>query len=113
MLKRFILAFAILSLVAAIAGTRTAPGALNAKISLLQTSVVKDTELKAGEYRISMANDKLTIANEKTSVEAAAKTETVDRKFESTAIRYTTKDGKAFISEIRVGGTNTKIVLNP
>jgi hypothetical protein len=111
-LKKFILAFAILSLVAGIAGTRTAPGSLNTKINLLQTSVVKDTELKPGEYRISLESDKLTIANEKTSVEAAAKTETVDRKFDSTAIRYETKDGKAFISEIRVGGTKTKIVLN-
>lgn len=113
MLKRFIFVFAIPSLVASVAGTRTTPGTLNAKINLFQTSVVKDTELKPGEYRISLENDKITIRNEKTSVEAAAKTEKVDRKFESTAIRYTTKDGKAFLLEICVGGTNTKIVLNP
>src|SRR5690349_6313359 len=112
MSRKCILVFAILALVAGIAGTRPAPGSLTVKVNLLQPSVVRDTELKAGQYRDSLENEKLTIENGKTSVETPAKVESTDRKHDMTAIRYVNRDGKAFISEIRVGGTKTRIILN-
>ena len=78
-----------------------------------QPSVVKGTELKAGEYRLNVGSEKVTITNTKQSVDVPVKVETVDQKFESTAIRYTLEAGKQTISEIRIGGTKTKLVLNP
>ena len=112
MVKKFILAFAILSLVAAIAGTVPAGGPTY-KINLLQSSVLKGTELKPGEYKLTVVADKATIQNGKVSVEVPAKVETVDKKFDNNAVRYVTQDGKQTICEIRVGGTKTKVVLNP
>ena len=112
MLKKFVLAFAILALVAAIAGT--APSVGNTyRITLLQNSVVKGTELKAGDYRLNVGPEKVTLANGQLSVDMPAKIETVDKKFDVTSIRYTLKDGKQSIAEIRIGGTKTCVQMNP
>ncbi len=112
MFKKLIVTFAILALAVAVAGT--APGILgNYKITLLQPSVVKGKELKAGEYRLNLATDKVTIVNGKQSVEVPVKVETAEQKFDSTAIRYSEEGGKASISEIRIGGTRTRLVFNP
>jgi hypothetical protein len=45
-------------------------------------------------------------------VEAAAKIETADSKFSSTSVRYTSEGGKMKIQEIRLGGTNQKLIFN-
>ena len=111
MFKKFILLFAVLTLVAAFAGT--VPGVPTYKITLLQTSVVKDAELKAGEYRFSVGPEKVTIDNGKKTVEVPCKVENADKKFDNTAIRYTEQNGKQIVSEIRVGGTKTRLVFNP
>lgn len=112
MIKKFVLAFAILALVAAFAGTVPAGGS-NYRITLLQPSVVKGIELKPGEYRINVLNEKATFILGKVSVEAPVKVESVEKKFDSTAIRYTAQpDGKSSISEIRVGGTKTRLLFN-
>ena len=112
MLKKFVVAFAILALALAVAGT--VPGAGGSyKITLLQPSVVKGNALKAGEYRLNVGTEKVTIVNGKDSIDVPVKIESADKKFETTAIRYTDEGGKATISEIRLGGTKTKLVFNP
>jgi len=105
MLRKFVLIFAILAVVVATAGTTY-------RITLLQPSVVKGTQLKAGDYRLNLANDKVTLVNGKESVEVTVKVENADRKFDSTAVRYTEENGKSTISEIRIGGTKTRLVFN-
>ena len=111
MFSKFLAAFAILALVVASAGTVPAPGS-SFRVNLSQTSVVKGSELKAGEYQVNLAADKATFKMGKTSVEAPVKVETAPEKFSSTAVRYTTENGKAVISEIRVGGTTTRLLFN-
>ncbi len=103
MLKKFVLAFAILALAVASAATY--------KVTLVQPSVVKGNELKAGDYRLSVQSDKVTLVNGKQSVEVPVKVETVAQKYDSTAVRYSDEGGKATISEIRLGGTKTKLVF--
>ncbi|HYW48889.1 MAG TPA: hypothetical protein VE959_38855 [Bryobacteraceae bacterium] len=110
MFQKLVLTFVILALAVATAGT--VPGVGNYKLTLLQPSVVNGTELKAGDYRLSLANDMVKIVSGKLSVEVPVKVETADQKFDSTAIRYTDKGGKAAISEIRLGGTKTRLVFN-
>lgn len=110
MFKKFILVFAVLALVAAFAGT--VPGMPTYKITLLQTSVVKNTEFKAGDYRFSLGAEKVTIDNGRKAVEVPCKIENAEKKFENTAIRYTEQDGKQIVSEIRVGGTKTRLLFN-
>jgi hypothetical protein len=110
MAKKLIVSFLILALAAAVAGTVTGPSG-NYRITLLQNSVVKGTELKAGDYRLSVANETAKITNSKQSVEVPVKVETADQKFDNTAIRYTEQAGKVSITEIRIGGTKTRLVF--
>ena len=105
MLKRFVLAFAVLALAAASAATY--------RVTLAQPSVVKGNALKAGDYRLNVQDDKVTIINGKQSVEVPVKIENVEQKYDSTAIRYSDEGGKTTISEIRLGGTKTKLVFTP
>ena len=103
MLKKFVLAFGILALAVA--------SAENYRVTLSQPSTVKGNQLKAGEYRLNLENLKLTMVSGKQSVEVAVKVETMDKKFDSTAVRYTGAGEKQAISEIRIGGTKTKLVF--
>jgi hypothetical protein len=107
MLKKFVLAFAVLAVALATAGS--VPGTRTYTINLIQPAVVNGTELKAGEYRLSVETTKVTLTKGKQTIEVPAKVETVEQKFDTTAIRYTGK----IIAEIRVGGTKTRIVVTP
>ena len=112
MLQKFLAAFAILALVVASAGTVPAPGS-SFRVTLSQPSVVKGAELKAGEYRVNIGAEKVTFVSGKTAVDAPAKLESGNEKYDTTSIRFTTEAGKAIISEIRIGGTSTRVVFNP
>src|SRR3954464_1039931 len=103
MLQKFLVAFAILSLVIASAGTVPAPGS-SFRVNLSQPSVVKGTELKPGEYRVSLGAEKVTFVSGNTAFEAPVKIETAAEKFKVTAVRYLTEAGKAVIAEIRKRG---------
>ena len=81
-------------------------------VTLFQPSTVAGTELKAGEYKLTIDGDKATITKGKEKVEAAVKMETAESKFASTSIRYADQGGKMKIQEIRLGGTTTKVVFN-
>ena len=110
MIQRILVVFAILAVVVASAGTVPAPGG-SYKITFTQTSVVKGVEFKPGDYRLSVLADKVTITAGKQTFDVAAKVESVEKKFDTTAIRYVTEAGKAKVSEIRVGGTKTKLLF--
>jgi hypothetical protein len=111
MFRKLVLGFAILALVAS-AGT--VPAGTNYKITLLQPSVVKGTVLKAGDYKLSLGDAKVTITptNGKNPLEVPVKIESVEKKFADTVIGYSAQDGKSVISEIRLGGTKTRLVFN-
>ena len=111
MLKRLIVAFAILALAVAFAGTVPTVGG-NFRITLPQASVLQGNDLKPGDYRMTVTADKVTLAMGKVSVDAAAKVETVEKKFETTTIRYQEKNGKMVIAEIRIGGSKTKVLFS-
>ena len=104
MLKRFVLAFAILGLSVA--------SAENYRVTLSQASTIKGKQLKAGDYRLNVENSKLTIGSGKDSVEVAVKVQTGDTKFDSTAVRYAGTGDKVSIKEIRLGGTKTTLLLD-
>src|SRR3954471_11385479 len=112
MAKKLVLVFAILALaVVAFGGTVPVPGG-NYRITLTQPSVVKGIELKPGEYKVSVAADRVTIDNGKQTVESAVKIELMEKKFDTTSIRYNTEAGKQTIVEIRIGGSKTKLNFN-
>lgn len=103
MLKRFVLAFAILGLAVA--------SAESYRVTLSQPSKMKGKQLKAGDYRLNVENSKLTIGTGKESVEVPVKVQTGDTKFDNTSVRYTGTGDKMSIREIRIGGTKTTLLL--
>jgi hypothetical protein len=56
--------------------------------------------------------DKLVLDNGKSKAEATVTSEQNASKYGATSIRYSNGDGKMKITEIRIGGTNTKLVVN-
>ena len=87
-------------------------GGMSSKVTLFQPSTLNGVALKPGEYKLQVDGDKLTLQNGKTKAEATVKLEQNDAKFGSTSIRYMNGGGKMRITEIRIGGTNTKLVVN-
>jgi len=80
-------------------------------VTLFQPSLIGGKELKAGEYKLTVDGDKAIFATGKEKVEAPAKIETADTKFSSTSVRYDNEGGKMKVTEIRIGGTNQRLVF--
>lgn len=104
MMKKLVVCFMVLGLAIASAKTYT--------LTLFQPSVLNGTEMKAGEYKLDLNGDKIVIRGNKQKVEANVQVVTNDQKYSSTSVRYGNGDGKYRIQEIRIGGTNTKLVVN-
>jgi hypothetical protein len=104
MTKRFLLGFLLMAL--AIASAKTY------NLNFNQTVTVGGTELKAGDYRLDLAGDKVVITNGKQSAESPVKVEEGDKKFGATAVRLSNADGKLLVQEIQLGGTKTKLVFS-
>lgn len=82
------------------------------QVTLFQPSTIAGKELKAGDYKLTLDNDKATITKGKEKVEATVKVESAATKYSATSVRYTDENGKMKIQEIRLGGTTTKLVFN-
>ena len=80
-------------------------------ITLLKPSFVAGQELKPGDYKVEVDNDKLVISHGKTSVETKVKTEAAEKKYDSTTVRYVVEGEKYKVQEIGIGGTKTKLVI--
>jgi hypothetical protein len=89
-----------------------AAAAQNYKITLFQESVVAGSTLQPGDYKVIVEGEKVVISKGKQTVETTAKLETNGSKYSSTSVRYENGDGKYRVKEIRLGGTNTKLVFN-
>src|SRR5678816_3391136 len=85
--------------------------AADRRITLLDPCVIAGTKLNPGEYKVQIDGEKVKIYSPKQSVETTAKIETGAEKYNSNALGYEPGDGPHRIREIRLGGTNTKIVF--
>lgn len=75
---------------------------------------VGGTELRPGDYKIDVEGNKAVIKSGKNNVaEAPAKAETGDKKYAYTSVDLASDGGKSMLKEIRIGGTNTRIVFEP
>lgn len=102
-MKKFAFGFAVMALAVASAAD-------SYRVTLLEPSVIGGKELKPGDYKVTVDNNKATIKG-RDSVEVNVKVETTEKKFGTTAVRYTQADGKNNVQEIRVGNTKTKLVF--
>jgi hypothetical protein len=79
-------------------------------VTLYGPAMIGKTELKAGEYKVEVDNGKAVIKSGKTQKEADIKVENADTKFTNTVVRLGAGE-KPQIQEIRIGGTNQKLVF--
>jgi hypothetical protein len=106
-MRKLFIGFATFALAIAIAASSSY------RVNLLQPSIINGQELQPGEYRIELKDNKAIVnKGKKTVVESNVKVETSDTKYGSTTVRYSNGDGKYRVQEIRLGGTNTKLVFN-
>jgi len=82
------------------------------EVVLSNPAQVSGTELKAGTYKVDVAGDRVTIHDLKQKVECSVKVEESDQKYSATTVRYGMVDGKYRVNEIRLGGTNMRLVFN-
>lgn len=81
-------------------------------IKLAQPVQWGGTELKPGDYKMEVVDQKAVIRAGKVQAEAAVRVEDGAQKYERTSLRLSEEGGKTKISEIRLGGTKTKVVFN-
>jgi len=110
MLRKFVLAFAILALAAAFAGTVPTHGP-SYNITVVQPTVVKGATLAPGDYRLTLDNGKAIFAKGKNAVTVDVKIESQPSKIETTALRLEDVGGQQTLKEIRIGGTKTKLIF--
>jgi len=103
MLKKIVFSFATLALVVA--------SAASARVTLHQDAEINGKILKAGDYKIEYTDNTATLKSGKNVLEAPVKVETNTSKYASTSIRYNSEGSTPAVQEIRVGGTNTKLVF--
>ena len=79
------------------------------KVNVFQDSTIEGKTLKAGEYKLSMENGNVVFKQGKQSIEVPAREATQADKVSATELVY--HDGSN-LSEIRLGGTHTKLVFD-
>jgi hypothetical protein len=103
-MKKFVLAFVFAALSVAEAATY--------RVTLYQESVINGVTLKPGDYKVEVKDGQAVVSKGKERVEAPVKVETAESKFSSTSVRYKNGEGRYQVIEIRLGGTNQKLVFD-
>lgn len=81
-------------------------------VSFQSNAVIAGTEIKPGDYNVELSGNKAMIRGGKQAVEASVQVQQADQKFSATTVRYDIVDGKYKVTEIRLGGTKTKLVFD-
>lgn len=100
MAKKLLFGFASVALAVASAAT-------GHNVTLFQPVVVNGAKLEPGDYRIEVQGAMAVIKKGKSVTEAPVKVESDGAKFSRNTVRI--EDGQ--LSEIRVGGTHTRLVF--
>jgi len=108
MLTKFVVAFSVLALLAAFAGTVPAV----AHVTFFKTAIVSGTTLQAGEYRLLIGDAKVTFSAGKKSFDVPAKIESSPKRFEITEVVYDGGPNQNVVRAITLGGTKTRLVFN-
>jgi len=104
MTKKILIVFALCGLPLAYAKTYS--------LTLHQPSQIGGKELKAGNYKLEVKEQTVVLRSGKAATEAPVKIENESTTAASTTVRYENGAGKNQIREIRLGGTNMKLVFN-
>jgi len=101
MVKNFLLGLAVVALA-------TANAATTYKVTFFQPVVVNGTQLKPGDYKVEVQDNKVLIKQGKVMAEAPVKIMSNEEKYSRDVVRMNGTD----IEEIRIGGTHTRLVFD-
>jgi hypothetical protein len=87
-------------------------GAATYEVQLVDSSVAKGKDLKAGDYQLNVKENSIVIVRGKKQVEVPVKVQNTDQKYDRTRVIYNENKGKFTIREIELGGTSTKLTLD-
>ena len=104
-MKKILILFVVL-------GMAVIASAKSYSITLFEPSIIGGSELKPGDYKLELKDEKVVIRKGKLISEAPVKVETADSKYSTTTVRYRNGDGKYRIQEIHLGGTNMKLLVS-
>ena len=90
-------------------GIAAAASSYHVKIS--DPTWVGGSELKPGDYQVTVDGDKVSFKQGKTVVSVSAKVETNASKYSDTQMDVKTVNGQAKMQELDFGGTKSKIML--
>lgn len=93
--------------------TATASADQRCQFTLSTASKIGNAELQPGDYKVVVDAPKVVLTELRTgkSIELEAKVETTDKKFATTEVHSKLVDGASQISEIRIGGSKTRIAF--
>jgi hypothetical protein len=101
MVKNILLGFASLALAVASAAS-------SYNVTFYQSVMINGSELKEGDYKLELKDKTAVIKQGKTVTEVPVTIETDGQKFQRTAVRL----NGMHVEEIRIGGTNKRIVFD-
>ncbi len=97
------------------AGIALADKGKSYRITLTSDSQIGSQQLPAGDYKLTLQNEepKVRLADAKTGEElkVTGNVELAEEKFDSTEVHCDRAEGANRITEIRLGGTKTKVVF--
>jgi hypothetical protein len=111
MFTKFVVAFCVLALAAAFAGSIPAKGP-SYYVTITEPVSANGIVLKPGEYRVIVNADKATFVLGKEVQEVAVKVEQNAKKFADNQIQYDRKGDRNEIKFICLGGSKTKLLFN-
>lgn len=93
--------------------TATASADQSCRFTLSNTSKIGDAELRPGDYKLVVDAPQVVLIELRTgkSIELQAKVENMDEKVAVTQVHSKQVDGVSRISEIRIGGSKTRIAF--
>jgi hypothetical protein len=104
MIRKVLITFTTLAVAVASAATW--------RVKLLEPTVVSGTMLKAGDYKLEVLDNKAVFTAGKQTAQAKVKVESTNQKFNTTSFRYdTAADGRLRLQELKIGGSNMKLVF--
>jgi hypothetical protein len=80
-------------------------------VNLYDSVMAGKTELRAGQYRVEVMDQKAVITNGKTRAEAPVTVGNAEKKFTTTQVLISKDGPKPRIREIDLGGTTTKLMF--
>ena len=88
-----------------------ASAATGYNVTFYEPITVNGAKLKAGSYKVEVNGSTAVIRQGKTVAESPVKVETEGEKFSTNSVRLTGPEGSRVLSEIRFGGTRTRLVF--